>query len=189
MSDIKRSYLNYKFSGAYSGLTGFMKNRKKWKDKEAVENELRKLNSYTLHKDVRKKFKRRPIILHFSNDVWTADLKQLPKKVAAANLKKRYVLIVVDAFSKQMHAEMIKDKTSDSMIAAFKKIMATAGAKPHFLFTDKGTEFLSKAFTDFLTENRIKRYGIYSHIKVSLASFTSFSLAGINYILFLIGQQ
>ena len=143
-----------------------MKNRKKFKDKNEVEKELRKLNSYTLHKDVRKKFKRRPIIVHFSNDVWTADLKQLPKKVAHANLNKNYVLIVVDVFSKKLYAEMIKDKTSDSMIAAFKKVFKTANAKPYFLFTDSGTEFLSKPITDFLTENRIKRYGIYSHIKV-----------------------
>lgn len=165
MVTAKQSYLTTRWSGAYSGLSGFMKNRK-FKDKEKVEQELKQLNSYALHKPAKKKFARRPILVNFINEIWTADLAQLSTSRAKANLNYGYILVVVDVFSKKLHCEMVKTKGSHDMINAFKKIIKRAGATCMLLLTDRGTEFLSSEFTKFLTAKRIKRYSIYSHIKV-----------------------
>ena len=70
MATIKQSYLNQTYSGSYGGLSGFVKNRTKWKDKDEVAKELRKLRGYALHGDVRYKFPRRKIMVNFINEMW-----------------------------------------------------------------------------------------------------------------------
>ena len=74
MSYVKRNYTNPKLSGAYSGLKGFVKNRKV-KDKQAAETKLQELEPFTLHKDVKLKFPRRRIVVPYINHTWAGDLK------------------------------------------------------------------------------------------------------------------
>jgi len=166
--DIRRSYLNQRFSGSFSGLSGFLKNRKKWTSKAEVERTLRKLRGYALHKPIKKKFKRRKIMSFFINDVWGADLKDI-STYSRENNNYKFVLIVIDCFSKKAYTVPLKNKSAKSMIAAFKKIFARAKAKPVYLHTDMGTEFLSSAFTSFLKKNNIKRYSIHSVMKSAIA--------------------
>jgi len=139
MSDetqIKQAYLNRKFSGAFSGLTGFLKNRKKWKDAKKVLQVLRKLKAYSLHKDVRRKFKRRRILVNFRNQTWGSDLKDI-SSIAKENNNNTFILVVIDILSKKGYMVPIKDKTSKSMIRAFKIIFKQAGAKPMYIFSDR----------------------------------------------------
>ena len=168
MSEIRKSYLNQLFSGSYSGASGFMKNRKKWTNKKEVESELAKLKGYALHKDVRKKFKRRRIMVNMINEIFAADLKDT-QKLADDNLCYRFILVVTDGLSKKLYTALLKDKTSKSMIKGFKKIFKQAGATPRFLFVDRGNEFVAKEVQKFLKEKRIKTYHVYSHIKSSWA--------------------
>ena len=164
MATIKQNYLNQTYSGSYSGLTGFLKNRKKWKDPNEVSKELRKLRGFALHGDVRYKFPRRRIMVSFIGEMWASDLKQLSEEDAEVN-KVGYLLVVVDAFSKYAYARTLKDKTAKHMINAFKSIIREAGRSPLTLFTDRGSEYTSKEFKDFLKERRIKWITSYSHIK------------------------
>ena len=168
MSTIKQSYLNQTYSGSYSGLSGFLKNRTKWKDQNEVAKELRKLRGYALHGDIRYKFPRRRIMVNFINEMWASDLKVLSPEDAREN-KVNYLLVVVDAFSKYAYVRTLKDKTSASMIRAFKSVIKEAGRSPLTLFTDKGTEYLSSDFKKFLKERKIKWITSYSHIKSAFA--------------------
>ena len=165
-AEIRRSYLNKRFSGAFSGLSGFVQNRKKWTDKNEVVKELRKLDAYTLHRDVRKKFKRRRIMVHFINEIFCSDLKDI-SNISKWNNNNHFVLIVLDAFSKMAWTRPLKSKSAAHMIRGFKSIFKEAGAIPHFLFTDRGLEYTSTAFSRFLQKHNIVRYHIYSHIKSS----------------------
>jgi Integrase core domain len=166
--DIRRSYLNQRFSGAFSGLSGFLKNRKKWTDRNAVAQELRKLDAYSLHRDVRRKFKRRRIFVQFINEIWAADLKDI-STISKWNNGANFVLVVVDALSKKAYTRAIKNKSSSSMVKAFKSIFKEAKAVPHYLFVDMGTEFLSKNMKTLLKKHNITLYHIYSHIKSSFS--------------------
>ena len=168
MATIKQSYLNQTYSGSYGGLSGFLKNRKKWKDQKEVGKELRKLRSFALHGDIRYKFPRRRIMINFINEVWAADLKQLSEEDAEVN-KIGYLLVVVDAFSKYAWVRPIKQKTAQYMISAFKSIIRDAGRPPLTLFTDQGSEFRSDEFKRFLKEKKIKWITSYSHIKATYA--------------------
>ena len=161
---IRRSYLNQRFSGAFSGLSGFLRNRKTWTNKKKVEKELKQLNAYSLHKDIRRKFKRRRVLFNFINQTWASDLKDI-STIAEWNNCNYFVLIVVDAFSKKAYVRMLKNKSSKSMIRAFDSIFREAKTKPLNLFTDRGKEYTSEAFKTYLKQKQIHSYHIYSYIK------------------------
>jgi len=167
MSYVKRNYTNPKIPGAYSGLQGFVENRK-IKDKKAAATKLQELESYTLHKDIQYKFKRRKIIVNFMNELWAGDLKDITK-FKGSNNNNSYLLVIVDGFSKKAYVEFLKKKDSSSMIQAFTKILKKAKVAPNLLFVDQGKEFVSKPFEKFLASHKIKRYNTFSKIKSSFA--------------------
>jgi len=167
-SQIRQSYLNQRFSGSYSGLSGFLRNRRKWRDKKIVDRELKKLNSYALHKPARKNFKRRRIMVHFINEIWAIDLKDI-STISKDNRGMNFVMVVVDGLSKKAWTRPLKDKSADTIIRALKSIIREAKATPHYLFSDYGTEFVNTKVKAFLKEHNIIPYQIHSHIKSSWA--------------------
>ena len=56
----------------------------------------------------------------------------------------RYLLTVVDVFSKCVWMLLLKDKTRKSIADAFKEIFKKSKRKPEKLWTDKGREFYNK---------------------------------------------
>ena len=167
MSSIKQSYLNQRYSGSFSSLSGFVKNRKKWSDKEEVAKELRKLRGYALHGNVRYKFPRRRIIINFLHQLWSSDLKVLSKADAKEN-KIGYLLVVIDGLSKYAWIRPLKDKTPKSMITV-KSIFREANTTPLSLMSDRGKEYVSNEFQKFLDAHKIKWLTSFSEIKASHA--------------------
>ena len=74
MAEIRRTWKNVRLSGAFSGISGFMRNREKWNDRKEVEKELSKLRGFALHRLIRNRFKRNKIWAHYTNSIWGADL-------------------------------------------------------------------------------------------------------------------
>jgi len=73
----------------------------------------------------------------------------------------RYLLTVIDAFSKYGWMLPIKDKTGKSVADAFKEIFKKSKLKPEKLWTDKGREFYNKHVKElgvelYSTENEEK---------------------------------
>lgn len=168
MAEIRRTYLNARNSGSFSGIDSFLRNRKKWKNKEEVEKELQKIQAYSVHKLARKKFKRRPVKVLFLNEVWGSDLRDV-SSIAEYNNCNNFVLVVIDIFSKFAYTRMLKDKSNDSMIRAFKSVFREAGKTPSYLWTDHGREYYGKAFVQFLKQNNVRLYSTFTHIKSSMA--------------------
>ena len=165
--EIRRSWLSSRYSGSFSGVSGFIKNRKKWKDAKVVEQELQKLEGFALHRPIRKKFRRNKILAHYQHSIYGADLADI-SKYARYNRPYRWILFVIDSFSKYLWTVPLKNKSAESVISAFKKVFREAGTRPALLHTDMGREFTSKDFTDFLKENKVKRYSIYSVMKSAI---------------------
>ena len=70
-----------------------------------------------------------------------ADLVEM-QPLAKRNSGNRYILVVVDAFSKYAWVEPIKSKTGIAVTEAFKKILKRAeGRTPQTLQTDDGNNF------------------------------------------------
>ena len=78
------------------------------------------------------------------------------------------MLFVIDSFSKFLYTVPIKNKSSLSMIPAFKQVFRKAKAKPRMLHVDNGMEFYSNVMKDFFKKNEIKVYSIHSIYKSAI---------------------
>ena len=69
----------------------------------------------------------------------------------------KYLLMVIDVFSKNGWIKPLKDKKTETVSKAFDEIFKSK-RKPQMFWTDKSSEFISKNFKEFLKRNKIKLY-------------------------------
>ena len=69
----------------------------------------------------------------------------------------KYLLMVIDVFSKCGWIRGLKDKKPETVSKAFDDIFKSK-RKPRMLWTGKGSEFISKHLKDFLKKEGIKLY-------------------------------
>ena len=81
----------------------------------------------------------------------------------------RFLLCVIDIFSKYAWIVPLKDKKGVSIVNAFKKILKQSARKPNKIWVDKGREFYNKSFTKWLQENDIVMYSTHSKGKSVVA--------------------
>ena len=112
--------------------------------------------TYTLHKPIRKKFIRNPIIVEDVDQQWEADLVDM-QEFKKMNKGYTFMLTVIDILSKYAWALPLKNKTGNEIVKAFKTILKDE-RKPFYLRTDRGKEFLNKSFQAFLKENNIYHF-------------------------------
>ena len=74
------------------------------------------------------------------------------------NREYRYILVVVDNFSKFGWTIPLKNKYAQSITDAFSQIIKTSKRKPNLLETDDGKEYVNKMFNEVLDNHFIKRY-------------------------------
>ena len=100
-----------------------------------------------LHKPIRHKFKRRRVFVFNIDDIWSADLKDM-QTLANENKGYKYLLNVIDLFSKTAYSIPLKSKSSEVIIDAFERL--STNRRPKKLWTDQGSEFISNRFRKFL---------------------------------------
>lgn len=139
------------FSGA-SNLINFMKRQYK---PEEIKKWISSQDAYTMHKTIRKRFQRNRYRVSNMNDLFQADLNDM-RKLSRYNDNYKYILTVIDVFSRYAWAVPLSDKKHSSVIKAFQNIFQER--KPLYLQTDKGKEFIAKSVQVFLKENDVKFY-------------------------------
>jgi len=72
--------------------------------------------------------------------IWAADLVEM-RAFSESNHRVRYLLTVIDVFSKYGWILPLKDKTGKSVADAFKQIFQKSKRKPEKLWTGKGRDF------------------------------------------------
>ena len=77
----------------------------------------------------------------------------------------RYMLNVIDVFSKFAWSIPMKDKTGETTLSGFKQIVKESGRIPKFIWVDEGKEFYNKLMTEWLKENNITRYSTHGEHK------------------------
>lgn len=112
-------------------------------------------DAYTLHKQPRRRFVRRKTVSTGVDDLWQADLVDL-SSISRQNDGYKFILTVIDVFSKYAFAFPLKNKLATTVTAAFSSMIGVR--RPTFLQTDKGSEFLNATFQRFLVENKIRFY-------------------------------
>ena len=110
-----------------------------------------------LHKPVRKNFPKRRVISNHVDDIWAADLVDM-KYYSRSNKGYKYILMIIDVFSKYGWAEPLKNKTGPEIVRAFKEIWNSGQKPPKHLWTDKGKEFDNELFRNLLEEKKVNLY-------------------------------
>ena len=142
-----------------AGFTGQW--RQLGNDKEAIQQWLSQQESYTKHKPIRRRFRRRRVIVLGKGDTWGLDLIDM-SRLKQQNDQFAYVLIVIDLFSKKLDLRPLKRKFPSDVIAAFDDIIKgpvlDSEPLPAFVQSDSGGEF-SPLFSRHVQKTyRIKHY-------------------------------
>ena len=116
-------------------------------------------DTYTLHRSLRKGFPRNPYTVNNIDDVWEIVILDLTSLKKYNNY--RYLLRVIDVFSKYLHSVPLRTKTGKEVASALESIFRDPKytkpirKRPVWVRTDKGKEFLNTQFQTLL-----KREGI-----------------------------
>ena len=111
-------YYNENKPGSFSGAATFQRTTQNPKVKKWLLTQ----DAYTLHKPVRRRFPRRKIIVAGLKQQFQADLIDF-SRLQKYNDGFKFILVVIDVFSKYAYVECLKNKTSKSVIVAFSKIL------------------------------------------------------------------
>ena len=96
-----------------------------------------------LHKPVRRRFQKRSVFAKQVDDIWTAVLVDM-SRYSRSNSGYKYLLTVIDVFSKYRWIVPLKTKTGKEGAMAFQKLFSSTNTPPSRLWTDKGTEFYNQ---------------------------------------------
>uniref|UniRef100_A0A1I7XN16 Integrase catalytic domain-containing protein n=1 Tax=Heterorhabditis bacteriophora TaxID=37862 RepID=A0A1I7XN16_HETBA len=131
-----------------------------------VKEFLNQQDVYTLHKPARKNYPSQRVYFNRIDEQWQADLVEM-QMYADENDGFRYLLTIIDCFSKYAWVVPIKKKTSSLTQDAFKSIFSQ-GRKPTKIQTDNGKEFYNKEMQVFFKSLDIHHFSTYSDKKASI---------------------
>ena len=93
-----------------------------------------------LHKPIIKKFNKRKVYSSYKDNIWGVDLADM-QLLSKFNKGSRFLLCVIDIFSKYAWVIILKDKKGISIVNAYQIILKKSNRKPNKIWVDKGSEF------------------------------------------------
>ena len=121
-----------------------------------------------LHEPIAKKFEKRKVHAAFKEIIWGADLAYM-QLLSRYNKGIRFLLCVINIFSKCVWIVPLKDKKDVSIVTAFQSILKQSNRKPNKIWVDKGSEFYSAFFKKWLQDNDIVMYSTHNEGKSVVA--------------------
>jgi len=108
---------------------------------------------------VKKTFPRRRVIARFPFDLFMADLIEYPsKKMVYANSGYRFILVLIDCFTKKIYVAPMKLKNQAWSADAFESIFKKFDQFPVHLVTDGGREFFNSTVAKVFDSYGINHY-------------------------------
>ena len=104
--------------------------------------------AYSLHKQARHTFPRLRHVLKGKHHLYDADLADM-KDLEQQNQNFKYLLVIIDGYSKFLSVRPLKTKTAQVVKQAVEEIFNTM-SKPEVFRTDSGTEFKNKILKQYL---------------------------------------
>ena len=140
----------------------------KSKRKLGLGNNPNQILSQELHKPRKINFTRRKVISNNIDHIWGCDLITMIK-YSNQNKNYKYILTVIDFFSKYSWCYPLKTKKSEEIINSFKDIFKKSKRKPKLIQSDEGSEFTNNITQTFFKDNNINWYHTYNRdIKCSI---------------------
>ena len=97
-------------------------------------------NIYNLYQKKKKKYNRLNINIWKKNDLWSIDLAEM-KDLARYNDNLRYLLCVVDVYSRYAFVRLLQNKSSKNVMKKFEDILLKENEFPKKIISDEGSEF------------------------------------------------
>ena len=98
-----------------------------------------------LHKPIMRKCKKRKVYSSFKDNIWSVDLADM-QLLSKFNKGFRFLLCVIDVFSKYAWVIPLKDRKGVSIVTGFQKILKDSNRKLNKIWVDKGSEFYNNSF-------------------------------------------
>ena len=120
-------------------------------NKFAIKNEniYNKELAEELHKPIIRKFNKRKAHSPFIDNIWGADLADM-QLIRKCNKGFRFLLCVIDIYSKYARVISLKDKKGITITNAFQKTLDESNCKPNKIWVDKGSEFYNRSMKSWL---------------------------------------
>ena len=96
--------------------------------------------------------------VYYIDDVWSLDILDLKDYGPENDRNYRYVLVIIDNFSKFGWTVPLKNKNAITIKDSFENILISSKRKPNLFESDRGKEFYNNIFQDFINKNNIKLY-------------------------------
>ena len=96
--------------------------------------------------------------VYYIDDTWSLDILDLKDYGPENNRNYRYVLVIIENFSKYRRTIPLKNKIAQTIKDSFENILISSKRKPNLIESDRGKEFYKNIFQDFLNKNNIKLY-------------------------------
>lgn len=152
---MQQIYYNAIEPGSFGGVSSLAKytntkvrNTRKWLSGE---------DAYTLHKPIRRKFKRRKTFVTGIDQLWQLDLVDMTS-TSNYNDGYKFLLTCVDCFSRYAYVKPLRNKSASEVRNVFESILIEELRRPAYVQTDKGREFVNALFQQLLKENEINFY-------------------------------
>ena len=127
-----------------------------------LQETLNTFNAYSLHKPRRKNFQRRPTFVPGPLHSIQADLIEYSNsRMAHANSNYKYILVMIDCFTKKVYAKPLKSKKAEDSSKAIDEILSSLPWPIAFFMSDKGGEFdLRNKYLEkvLVQKHRVKTY-------------------------------
>ena len=161
---LKDIYYNPKNPASFSSIDKLSK--ASGINKSKVKKWLKAQPTYTLHRQARKRYPTRKYIVHDIDEQWQADLADV-SLIARENDGFRFILTVIDIFSRYAWARPLKTKTGKEVANAFKNIFQE-GRIPKRIQTDQGKEFENQHVLTLFNQHNIELFSVKSAYKAAI---------------------
>jgi hypothetical protein len=163
--EIIQNYLNPKHPTAYSSIGNIRRYYKgKYSDKD-IKFALAHIDSYTLHREVKKPARRNPIFVYSLREHIEIDLIDV-SELAEDNDQVTFLLCAIDCFSRYGWIVSLLRKTAANSFAAIKMLVESIKPPIRTIYFDKGGEFRNRLVSAYLTEKNVHFYHNMSDTKV-----------------------
>ena len=115
-----------------------------------------------------KNFKKRKVYARFKDNTWAADLAEMGS-LCSKNSAVKYLLFVIDVFTKYAWVKLFKDKIAKTVLHDFIQIVNKSQRKPNNLCIDQGREFYNNLMQKWLDDHDNLMYSTYNEGKSVVA--------------------
>lgn len=136
--------------------------------KATAKKWLEELDGYTLHREYKQPKYYNPYFVHGRREQVQADLIDV-SKIAGQNDGVRFLLVLIDIFTKKVWVYPLERKTQGQMKEALTRWLASLRVRPAKLVTDQGTEFTNRPVQQLLRANHIGWQAALGTLKAAVA--------------------